>query len=109
MLNFSPELPHGGELDVFVKVTRETFSLYPKFRLHVQSPVEAIFHNVSGGQSGGVVQLACIAAYLLHTHEKDKSALSHIDTIMCNILQTQPSLCAEWSLASHVFGTKRMV
>lgn len=102
------EVPHAGELDVFVKVSRETFSPYPKFKLHVNSPVESIFRCVSTSsqQGGSNTPLACIAAYLLHTHEKDQSTLSYTDTIVCRILQSQPT---EWNLSSLIFGNTQFL
>ena len=95
-----------------VKVLRETFEPCPKFSITVQSPLEVIFRAASTPlhsvrQSGGA-PLACLAAYLLHTHHKDQRSLAHTDTVVSDLLQSQPSLCSEWSLSSVVFGEREM-
>lgn len=97
--------PHPGEIDVSVKVSRVAFSLCPKFQLYVHSPVETIFHSVSASRQGAsTTGLACIAAYLLHTHEKDQTTIAHNDTIVCRALQSHPSSTSEWNLSSLIFG-----
>lgn len=105
MYLWSTAIPHPGEVEVSVKVSRVAFSLCPKFQLHVHSPVETIFHSVSASrQSGTSTALACIAAYLLHTHEKDVTTIAHNDTTVCRALQSHPSFISEWNLSSLIFG-----
>lgn len=88
-----------------MKVSRVAFSLCPKFQLHVRSPVETIFHSVVTSRQGSTgTALACIAAYLLHTHEKDLTTIAHNDTTVCRALKSQPSFISEWNLSSLIFG-----
>lgn len=101
------ELPYPGQLDVFVKVAREIFSPFPKFKVRVQSPVEAIFHNLSQS-TNSTTALACVGAYLLQNIEKDRDTLSHVDVILCNILRSQPSL-SDWNMSSIICGNEKML
>ena len=100
------ELPYPGQLDVFVKMAREIFSPFPKFKVRVQSPVEAIFHSVSLS-ANSTTALACIGAYLLQNSEKDRDTLSHVDVILCNILRSQPSL-SDWNMSSIICGNGKV-
>lgn len=100
------ELPYPGQLDVFVKVAREIFSPFPKFKVRVQSPVEAIFHSVSLS-ANSTTALACVGAFLLQNSEKDRDTLSHVDVILCNILRSQPSL-SDWNMSSIICGNGKV-
>ena len=100
------EFPKPGEVEVVVKIRHEESSLFPKFKLHVQSPIEAIYHNVpiSKASSQSAV-LATVLAYLLHSDEsqKDREIRSHIDIILCNILQSLSDV-PHWDLTSILSG-----
>ena len=89
-----------------VKLAREESNLFPKFKVHVQSPVEAIYHNVPMLRpSHRVGLLASILAYLMYNDpEKEKDRVrSYIDVILCNILQSAE--IPEWNLSVLVAGT----
>ena len=100
------EFPKPGAVEVVVKIRHEESSLFPKFKLHVQSPIEAIYHNVpiSKASSRSAV-LATVLAYLLHSDEsqKDREIRSHIDIIVCNILQSLSDV-PHWDLTSILSG-----
>lgn len=104
------EFPKPGGVEVVVKIRHEESSLFPKFKLHVQSPIEAIYHNVpiSKASSRSAV-LATVLAYLLHSDEsqKDKEIRSHIDIILCNILQSLSDV-PHWDLTSILSGMSVM-
>ena len=108
MLNSLVEIPYAGQLDVVVKVLREVFTPCPHFSVSVLSPLEVIFQAASTSHRNerqtSSTPLACLAAYLLHTHHKDQRSLAHTDSFVSELLQSQPSLCADWSLSSVVFG-----
>lgn len=102
------EVPHAGELNVFVKVSRQQYSPCPKFQLEAVSPLQTVLQGASTVQKGSnssATSIACLVAYLLHTHEKDLSALSHDDQVVCGVLQSQPSFGSDWNLSSLLFGT----
>ena len=104
------EFPKPGGVEVVVKIRHEESSLFPKFKLHVQSPIEAIYHNVpvSKASSRSAV-LATVLAYLLHSDEsqKDREIRSHIDIILCNILQSLSDV-PHWDLTSILSGMSVM-
>jgi hypothetical protein len=106
LLAIIPETPHPGELEVEVKVSRDTFSPCPQLRLPVLGPLEVIVQAASSSQqrTSGSAPLACAAAYLLHSPEKDQRTLGHLDTTLCGLLSSQPSLWSKWNLSSIVFG-----
>lgn len=105
------EIPYAGEVEVGVKVSRETFAACPSFKLRVMSPLETIFQAASTPQKScspnGSAPLACLAAYLLHTHEKDQNRLGHMDKVVSGLLQSQSSICSDWDLSSVVFGKRK--
>lgn len=104
------EFPKPGEVEVVVKIRHEESSLFPKFKLHVQSPIEAIYHNVpiSKASTRSAV-LATVLAYLLHGDEsqRDRETRSHIDIILCNILQSLSDV-PHWDLTSILSGMSVM-
>ena len=104
------EFPKPGEVEIVVKIRHEESSLFPKFKLHVQSPIEAIYHNVpiSKASSRSAV-LATVLAYLLHGDEsqRDRETRSHIDIILCNILQSLSDM-PHWDLTSILSGMSVM-
>ena len=94
-----------------VKVLRETFDPCPSFTLRVISPLETILQASLAPQKSsscnGSTSLPCLAAYLLHTHEKDQSKLAHMDRVVTDLLQSQSSLCSDWNLSSVIFGERQ--
>lgn len=107
------EILYAGELRVSVQVLRESFTECPKFSLTVLSPLETIAEAASSSslrsgcsKSGGEPLMACVAAYLLHNHEKDSCNLAHLDRVVSGLLQSQPSLCSDWNLSSVIFGER---
>ncbi|CAI8023096.1 hypothetical protein GBAR_LOCUS13527 [Geodia barretti] len=106
-----PEIPYAGDLEVTIKVSRETFDPCPSFKLRVISPLETIlqasFAPQKSSSCNGSASLPCLAAYLLHTHEKDQSKLAHMDRVVTDLLQSQSSLCSDWNLSSVIFGERQ--
>ena len=103
----SAEFPKAGEVEIVVKLAREESSLFPKFKLHVQSPAEAIYHSVpTSKEANRIPLLASILAYLLNSDvEKDRDIRSHTDVILCNILQlVNRQEMPDWNLASLLCG-----
>ena len=89
-----------------LKIAHEESSLFPKFKIHVQSPIEAIYHSVSLSKgSNRVALLASILAYLMNCDDlmRDKDARSHADVILCNILQSMSDI-PEWKLSALLCG-----
>ena len=90
-----------------MKLAREESSLFPKFKFHVQSPAEAIYHSVpTSKETNRIPLLASILAYLLNSDvEKDKDVRSHTDVVLCNILQMlNRQEIPDWNLGSLLCG-----
>ena len=91
-------------MEVVTKIRHEESSLFPKFKVHVQSPIEAIYHDAPISKSSGrTAVLSAVLAYLLHSDEKDKESRSHTDVILCNILQSMSEV-PNWDLSSILSG-----
>ena len=90
-------------------MSRQTYSPCPMFQLEALSPLQTVLQGASTIQKGSsmsssTTSVACLVTYLLHTHEKDQSALSHDDKVVCGVLQSQPSFGSNWNLPSLIFG-----
>ena len=106
-MHYSTEFPKPGEAEIVVKLAREESSLFPKFKFHVQSPAEAIYHSVPmSKEANRIPLLASILAYLMHADvEKEKDVRSHIDVIFCNILQlVSRQELSDWNLGTLLCG-----
>lgn len=103
------EFPRPGEVEVVLKIAHEESTLFPKFKVHVQSPIEAIYHGVPLAPKGSnqAAILCAILTYLLRSEDelKDKHMRSHADVILCNILQAMPEIGhIDWRLSALLCG-----
>lgn len=100
------EFTKAGVVDVVVHLSREESHLFPKFKVHIQSPLEAIFKSApTSSGSKQVALLAAAIAYITHCDEKDKDVSAQADVILCDILkQVHHSEISDWCLGSLLAG-----
>ena len=103
---YCTEFSKTGEVDVVVHLSREESHLFPKFKVYIQSPLEAIFKSVPASPgSKQVALLAAAVAYITHCDEKDKDASAQADVILCDILKlVHHSEISDWCLSSLLAG-----
>ena len=103
------EFPKPGEIEVVLRIAHEESTLFPKFKLHIQSPIEAIYHGVSLAPKGSnqAAILSSVLAYLMNSKDelKDKEMRSCADVILCNLLQKMPDIPhIDWRLSTLLCG-----
>ena len=96
-------------IDVVPKIARQYSPLFPKFKIHVASPVEAIYNRLpcSRVQDKKAI-LSCIITYLTHMSSEDaQDTRLEADTIISTLLSPMPDM-PSWDLASILCGEDLM-
>lgn len=91
-----------------VKLRHEESTLFPKFKVHVLSPVEAIYHASPQAKGAeGTALLAAILAYLMHSEKQEKAIRSRMDLILYSIMHSARDSLQEWNLSALLCGTEK--
>ena len=102
----STVLPKPGIVNITVLLARNEDSLFPRFQLKVQSPIEALAGSLPTRRgSRQVAMLAAAVTYLANCDDKDREATMNADQVISEILKDiQPADLPEWILAWLLCG-----